>query len=130
MGLIYVDSCVLIYYVEKHPHYSTQIGNIFESLTGERFAISPLVKFECLVGSIRNHDQAMVQRYRAFFDRFIAIDMPESVYLTGATLRAQFGLKTPDALHLACAQHHGCEILLTNDNRLAKASLGMARCVL
>ena len=47
-----------------------------------------------------------------------------------AMLRARWGLKTPDAVHLACAQHHGCDALWTNDDRLARASHGMASDVL
>lgn len=56
--------------------------------------------------------------------------MPESVYLEAAELRARFGLKTPDALHLACAQYHRCGALWTNDDRLTRASHGLARNVL
>jgi len=52
--------------------------------------------------------------------------MPEPVYPQAAMLRARFSLKTPDALHLACAQHHRCTPLWTNDNRLAQASHGLA----
>jgi len=52
--------------------------------------------------------------------------MPDPVYLHAARLRAHFGLRTPDALHLACAQHHGCDALWTNDDRLAQAAHGLA----
>jgi hypothetical protein len=34
-------------------------------------------------------------RYEALFQEFSTIDMPESVYLMAAGLRARFGLKTP-----------------------------------
>ena len=56
--------------------------------------------------------------------------MPEPVYPQAAMLRARFSLKTPDALHLACAQHHRCMALWTNDNRLAQASHGLPRNIL
>jgi len=52
--------------------------------------------------------------------------MPPAVYDGAAELRARYGLRTPDALHLACAQHHGCQALWTNDDRLARASHGLA----
>ena len=35
-------------------------------------------------------------------------------------------LRTPDALHLAAAQVHGCSALWTNDSRLAVAGRGLA----
>jgi predicted nucleic acid-binding protein len=56
----------------------------------------------------------------------VSLDLPEQVYLQAAQLRARFGLKTPDALHLACAQYHRCDALWTNDDRLAQASQGLA----
>jgi predicted nucleic acid-binding protein len=56
--------------------------------------------------------------------------MPDEVYFEAAQLRARFGLKTPDALHLATAQHHRCDALWTNDDRLAQVSHGLARNIL
>jgi predicted nucleic acid-binding protein len=35
-------------------------------------------------------------------------------------------LRTPDALYIACAQHHRCDALWTNDDRLTSVSLGLA----
>jgi uncharacterized protein len=66
----------------------------------------------------------------ALFEQFAALAMPEAVYLQAAQLRAHFAIRTPDALHLACAQHHGCEALWTNDDRLMQASHGLARNIL
>jgi predicted nucleic acid-binding protein len=37
-------------------------------------------------------------------------------------LKAVHGIKTPDALHLACALHHGCTEFWTNDDRLTKVA--------
>jgi predicted nucleic acid-binding protein len=52
--------------------------------------------------------------------------MDEKVYIMAAEIRARFGIKTPDALHLATAQTHKCEAFWTNDNRLAVASRELA----
>ncbi|CAN5259341.1 hypothetical protein BH11PSE9_BH11PSE9_09040 [soil metagenome] len=94
------------------------------------FAISPLVKLECLVAPMKRGDPVLQRNFEAMFRQFVSVDLPEVVYLQAAALRARFALKTPDALHLACAQHHGCDALWTNDERLAKAAHGMSRNVL
>ena len=47
------------------------------------------------------------------------------MYLMAVRLRAQFNLRTPDALHLACAQAHGCSAIWTNDDRLRAAGHGI-----
>jgi len=91
-----------------------------------RLAISPLVKCECLVGPIKRGDPVLERAYRALFDQFAPLPMPKTVYLQAAQIHARFGIRTPDALHLACAQHHGCAALWTNDDRLANASHGLA----
>src|SRR3954462_1697249 len=95
-----------------------------------RFGISPLVKCECLVGPIKRGDLVLEQAYDAIFREFLLLGIPEPVFLQAAQLRARFGLRTPDALHLACAQHHRCDALWTNDARLARASHGLAHDVL
>ena len=93
------------------------------------FAISPLVKCECLVGPIKRADSGL-QRNFAEFEQHVSLAMPEPIYLLAAEFRAHFGLRTPDALHLACAQHHRCDALWTNDDRLTRVSHGLARNIL
>lgn len=127
MGLIYLDACLVIYLAERHPQWSGRLRQAMDRDQDARFVISPLVKMECMVGVFMRGDIVMQRAYDGVFGSFVALTMPEPVFLQAAALRAQFGLKTPDALHLACAQHHRCDALWTNDDRLAKASHGLAR---
>jgi uncharacterized protein len=126
VGLIYLDACLMIYLAEGHARWGEPVANALRAAREARFGVSPLVKFECLVGPIKRGDPVLERVYTELFDKFAALSMPEPVYLQAARLRAHFGLKTPDALHLACAQHHGCDALWTNDDRLAQASHGLA----
>lgn len=130
MGLIYLDSCLLIYLVERHPLWSGPVTDALTTAVDQRFCISPLIKSECLVGPFKRLDPVLQQAYEDFFERFVTLPISESVFLQAARIRAHFGLKTPDALHLACAQHHRCEALWTNDERLTKAGHGLARNIL
>ncbi len=130
MGLIYLDTCLLIYFVEKHPSWGEAVGVALSQNPEARFGISPLVKCECLLGPIRRGDPVLQRAYTDLFAVLAPLDMPEDVYFQATTLRARFHLKTPDALHLACAQHHRCDELWTNDDRLIQASHGLARNIL
>ena len=123
--MIYLDACLVIYLAEAHPRWGKTVSGAIEAADA-RFSISPLVKCECLVGPMKRGDPVLQRAYTELFDQFISLPMPEPVYLLAAELRARFGLKTPDALHLACAQHHRCDALWTNDDRLAQASHGLA----
>lgn len=131
MGLIYLDACLVIYLVEQHPRWAGVVERAMVAQIGiASFAISPLVKCECLVGPIKRADPSLQRDFAEFFAQLLSLAMPEPVYLHAAELRARFGLKTPDALHLACVQHHRCDWLWTNDDRLTRASHGLARNVL
>lgn len=129
MGVIYLDSCLLVYAVEEDPVFgpSTKLRLAQAADTEDAvLAISPLVRLECLVGPMKSGDRALRLRYERALSLLRLLDMPPAVYDGAAELRARYGLRTPDALHLACAQHHGCRALWTNDDRLARASHGLA----
>ncbi len=126
MGLIYLDTCLLLYAVEDDPVYGAAMRRRLAAASGATLVISPLVRMECLVGPMRSGDRALRLRYEQALGMLLLLEMPPAVYDGAAELRARFGLRTPDALHLACAQHHGCQALWTNDDRLARASHGLA----
>lgn len=130
MGLIYVDACLIIYLIERHARWGKPVADAMANAADSRFAISPLVKCECLVGSIKRGDSVLERSFIEAFELFESLAMPEPVYLQAAQLRGRFGLKAPDALHLACAQHHRCDALWTNDDRLTKVSRGLAQMII
>lgn len=129
MGLIYLNSCLVIYLVERHPVWFEAVRRNVSAEPDARFAISPLVKAECLIGPMRRGDFPLEGLYRAFFETLITLDMNESIFMDAARLRARFGLKMPDAMHLACAQRHACAGLWTNDGRLATAGGALVRAI-
>ena len=124
--LVYLDACAVIYFVEAHPRFGQAITQALESAQAKQIAISPLVEMECLIIPLRENNAALVRRYEIFFDQYICLDMPDDVYLRAAEIRARHNLKTPDALHLATAQYHGCTAFWTNDNRLNNAAGSLA----
>ena len=130
MGLIYLDACLLIYLIERHERWSGPVADAVARAADARFGISPLVKCECLAGPLKRGDPVLERAYTELFEVFMSLAMPEPVYLQAAQLRARFALRTPDALHLSCAQYHRCEALWTNDDRLTQASHGLARNIL
>ncbi len=86
----------------------------------------PLVTLECLVGPLRDENLGLHDHYLRALDQFRRLPLTEEQFIRAAGLRARHMLKTPDALHLAAAQTHGCDELWTNDGRLSAASHGLA----
>ena len=87
------------------------------------WCISDLVRLECLVRPLRLKDNDAESEVRTVLGSIDCLSLVSSVFDDAAKLRADFGLRTPDAIHLAAALHHGCEEFWTNDEKLTKASV-------
>ena len=59
MGLIYLDACLLIYAIEEDPVWANKVRAALKSEPDARFAISPLIKLECLVKPLKTGDIAL-----------------------------------------------------------------------
>ena len=126
MGMIYLDSCLVSYAFEDNGERGKRMRNFLAEDPTREFAISPLVKLECLVGPMKEANLVLQRYYEEGLAQFHLLPLTEEVFLRAAELRARFGIKTPDALHLSAAQLHGCEALWTNDDRLIGASHHLA----
>lgn len=126
MKRIYLDACILIYLIEKHRDYYPKIKAMLDSLPEYQLAVSPLLRMEVLVKPSRDQDTLLKQQYEDFLEQQIWLPIPEIVYEQALQLRVIHRLKTPDALHLAIARHHGCTDFWTNDDRLKTAAGDLA----
>jgi predicted nucleic acid-binding protein len=120
---LYLDSCVVIYYVEQHPLLFPRIDERMNDAK-TRIVVSDLTRLECLVQPLRQSDAVRLKQFRRFFDSsdLIVLGCLASVFNLATELRARHRLKTPDALHLAAAIQAGCEEFWTNDHRLDTAA--------
>jgi len=123
---VYLDSCLVIYFVEQHPQFGPVITHAMESHSDLHFCISPLVELECLVMPIRQSNHGLIDRYEMFFQDYVHLEITTDIYRNAAELRAHHGLKTPDALHLATAKYHACSEFWTNDGRLNNVAGNLA----
>lgn len=120
---IYLDSCIVIYYIERHADFFQKIDQRFTD-KGEIWLTSDLCRLECQVQPTRQRDEQRLALYRKFFastDLGI-IPFTRQVFDLAIDLRAQHNLKTPDALHLAAAIVGGCHEFWTQDHRLDHAA--------
>ncbi len=81
--------------------------------------ISDLSRLECRVKPLRDGDADLLRDYDEFFAAVGDVLPLSSAVVDEATrIRATYGFKTPDALHLAAAVVGRCDAFLTNDHRL------------
>ena len=118
-GTIYLDTSTIIYSVERNEPYLTLLAPMWRQAEVGQFVLvcSELVIAETLVRPMRETNTDLE---RAFRDVFAAPEMQlvpatRLLWEETARLRAETGLKTPDALHAATALRTGCDLFVTND---------------
>jgi predicted nucleic acid-binding protein len=122
MSLIYLDSCIVIYLIERHPQYASIIEQALAEQHQAIIALSPLVQLEVLVKPMRDNNKQIVQLYQQFLAATRMLSITDAIFDIALDLRVRRHLKTPDALHLAIASYYDCDAFWTNDDRLASAA--------
>ena len=118
-GPIYLDSNSLIYSVERVEPFIAHLDPIWQQAEVGHFKIvsSELAIPETLAKPIRDGNAPLEALFRALFDSrdVDLVSTTREVWETTARVRAETGLKTPDALHAATALLAGCTLFVTND---------------
>jgi uncharacterized protein len=124
--LIYCDSVILIYFLDKMGALSLRAVNRLgkAAAAGDRIVISDLVRLECRVKPIQRGDAKQLAAFDGFFVRsdVDAAPLTAAVFDRATNIRARHGFKTIDAVNLAAAVEYRCDRFLTNDTRLARFS--------
>jgi len=125
--ILFLDTCIVIYWIEAPAPFHTRLMERLRALRKEApdavFAVSRLSFLECMVKPFRDKDQALADEYRAFFEagQLTVVELTAAVVERAAVLRANHGLRTPDALQVSSALELADDVLfLTNDRRLQK----------
>lgn len=123
MSRIFLDTNIFIYLLEDRGPRGKRATEIFNelSLRGDEVLTSTLTLGELLVKPLEANDLALADRYRKTFRgptvRLLMLD--EAASEKFARIRADRAIKPPDAIQLATAAVAGCDLFITNDDRLA-----------
>jgi uncharacterized protein len=120
---IYVDSAAVIYTVEQVAPYAEVVDSRL-SAPDAVIVTSDLTRLECRVKPLREEKATLLKDFDDFFEGAVKImvGLSREVVDLATRIRAQYGFKTPDALHLAVAVLSDCDVFLTNDHRLDRFS--------
>ena len=118
-GSIYLDTSAVIYSVERIEPYLTLLAPVWQQAEAGQFTVvcSELAVAETLVRPIRKGNEDLEADFRAVFaaPEMQLVPATRHLWEDAARLRAETGLKIPDALHAATALRAGCELFITND---------------
>lgn len=117
---VYLDTNAIIRFIESHE---TEIVKLFDDSAEGLLDLytSELTSAEALVVPFKIDSERLVQGYEDFLrsDEFLTVlPVDRDVLRMSAKLRAQFGGKAPDAIHVATASLQGCEVLISSDRRM------------
>lgn len=116
---VYLDTAPVIYLVEEVPNYAELVDRRV-SVADVIQVASDLTRMECRVKPLREGNTALLQDYNDYFAEVVeeTVVLSRAVIDRATDIRARYGFRTPDALHLAAAVVSGCDVFLTNDYRL------------
>ena len=118
---IYLDSAPIIYAVEQVMPYASMIETRL-SAPDVICVTSDLARLECRVKPLQIKNIELLKDYDYYFEMAMAeiVVLSSQVIDHATNIRAKYGFKTPDSIHLACALVSKCDVFLTNDYRLER----------
>lgn len=122
-GPVCLDTCLFIYFIEENKRYLKVIEPIFLALDEGHIhgVTSGISLLETLVIPLRVKDIKLADQYEKLFSEsygLTLVNLDVDILRRAAALRADFGIKTPDALQIAAALQTNCKAFITNDRRL------------
>lgn len=125
-GPVALDSAVFIYFIEGHPEHQPALDPLFEAIEAGhlRAFTSAVTLLEVLVAPYRQKNFELATEYELILTRSRSIQLvavSPALLRLAASLRAEYGLRTPDALQAAAGAAEGCTAMVTNDQRWPKA---------
>jgi len=125
--IVGLDTAPLIYFIEQNPHYLEMMRLFFRALNqGEFRVVTSVVSLsEVLVYPLRQGNTTLAQQYRDILfnsESLTTIQVDPIIAEIAAQLRANYNLRTPDAIQMATAINAGASFFLTNDARLPSLS--------
>jgi predicted nucleic acid-binding protein len=120
-----VETSPFIYLLENIPIYADKVQAVFDIVETTHILMcsSAITLTEALMKPIKAGDKALTEAYRQLLTRTNSIQLIAVTPILAdkaAHLRAQYNLRTPDALHIATAIEARCDAFLTNDVRLGR----------
>lgn len=124
---LYLDASAIIYSIEGiagvRQMVLDRVARAEQSPDG-RILTSRLSRLECRVLPLRRNQTALLSTYEQFFAQqaLTIAELTATVIERATSLRARYGLKTPDAIHIATAVEQQADLILTGDRDFARCA--------
>jgi predicted nucleic acid-binding protein len=124
---VYFDVNPIIYFIEQNTQFAEAVIPIFEMIgDGSILAFtSELSLTEILIKPIRDNLNQVIQAHKELLldpELFTLISLNQDTFLLAAELGGKLSMRTPDAIHMACAIESKCKYFITNDKGIKSTS--------
>jgi predicted nucleic acid-binding protein len=116
---LYLDTAPIIYTVEQVADFAPLV-DVRLSVENVVLVVSDLTRMECRVKLLRDGDNILLHEFDEFLQNAVAetVSLSREVIDKATEIRATYGFKTPDSIHLAAAIVSRCDAFYTNDHDL------------
>ena len=120
---ILLDTNCFIYYFEDNPKYADKLEKVFRDIQdGNNNAFMSIISFlEILVKPKKDNNIFIENKYKLMLTNYpnlSIIDMEYNIADIASRLRANYKIKTPDAIIVATGIAMNVDYIITNDIRL------------
>jgi predicted nucleic acid-binding protein len=122
-----LDACAIIYQVEAaapfHARLAALLGTVRAAHPDLRLAVSRLSWIECRAKPLRERQAEILARYDSFLGAadLSVVEITAEIVDVATAVRAEYGLRTPDAIQAAAALMCGSgTVFVTNDPVFAR----------
>ena len=128
----FLDTNIFIYLIEENKLYLNQVDKLLIFLEQNRYEIitSTLTLGEILTKPYKDNRVDLVKIYQEFFEDIKLIELNAQIASLFAQIRANYGIKTPDAVQLASAIYSKSDLFVTNDDKLSKFNSNKCKVIL
>lgn len=129
---IFWDTNLFIYLVEGRAALADQVAGLLDRMRrrGDDLYTSALTLGEVLARPVALGLQPLADEYERRICRdAIVVPFDRAAARHYAAIRADHGIKAPDAVQLACAAAVGADLFITNDRRLTGKAIPAVRFV-
>jgi predicted nucleic acid-binding protein len=128
----FLDTNLFIYLIEENELHLNKVHNLLQFLekNGYEIITSTLTLGEILTKPYKDNRLDLVETYKDFFSEMELVELNSEIASLFAKVRADYKIKTPDAVQLASAVYAKSELFVTNDDGLSRFENDGCRVVL
>jgi predicted nucleic acid-binding protein len=122
--MVGLDTAPLIYFIEQNPRHINKVRAFFVGMERGDLEVvtSTITLSEVLVHPLSQGQTALASQYRDILlnqKHLTILPVSSAIAEQAAQLRADYKIKTPDAIQIATTLQAGAKTFLTNDHRLS-----------